>query len=454
LAVLVLALASLGGAAWWVLGQARQPTPAPDAVGQTPGVTGDPTPSAATASAGSTPAAGTTAVTQPPAIVPTPTPSRGGGPADAPTVAVPFVPRPAGAGFIDTRRYSYEQGWGTLEVQRFLDGQPGTLKTAVLPAGAQRISLASAVADQALLYSVNPKVMLTLLEMESGMVRDPQPAPNQIGWAMGYRQQPAWGLGSQLNWAARELFRAARDDPGGMVAGGFGAYAVSRLLAMTVDSESRGWSAARTATVFVQTYWELFGEDPAQPLRGAPSPATGPFLRQPYEVKTLISSAFDHEFPVLRPNGTMLPYRGTRDQTDYDGHDGWDFALSTGNRVVAAAAGRVLVAGWSDDECGAPAGAVIIDHDNGYRTLYWHLSTVAVPAGSRVVAGDLVGLSGANGCAIGAHLHFGVQYLGRSTDPNGWCTDGAVKADPWAAHPAGTSSRWLWTDKASPCPNP
>jgi murein DD-endopeptidase MepM/ murein hydrolase activator NlpD len=404
-----------------------------------------------------------TAVSNPSAVLEaTPAPTQNGVVAATPTtkgtsgptatLAPSATVTPRLAAIIDSIRYSYEPGWGTLEVQAFLDTQPGTLKSAAYSAGGQRITLAAAIADQALLYNINPKVLLTVLEMESGLVRGANPAPNEIGWAVGYRQDKAWGLGPQLNWAARELYRSARDDPGSIAARGWGTYAVARLLSQTVDRDTQGWTFERSTSVFVQTYKALFGEDPRLVPTGMPAPASGPFLRPPYALANVVtSSAFDHELPTLSENGSMVTSRGQRNQASYDGHDGWDYVLSTGNSVLAAAAGRVLVAGWSDDACAQAAGAVILDHENGYRTLYWHLSSVGVKPGDKVVAGDLLGKSGNTGCSLGAHLHFGTQFLGKSTDPSGWCPEGAVKADPWAAHPAGTASFWLWTDRSSQC---
>ena len=44
------------------------------------------------------------------------------------------------------------------------------------------------------------------------------------------------------------------------------------------------------------------------------------------------------------------------------------------------------------------------------------------------------------------------QYLGRNIDPYGWCSG---EPDPWALHPAGAPSAWLWVDRPSPCgPSP
>lgn len=351
---------------------------------------------------------------------------------------------------IDPVRFTYEPDWGVLEIQRYLATQPGMLQSAIHQAGRERIPIAAVLATQSLLYSINPKVLLTLLEMEAGLVRDPKPAPNAVGWAMGYRQRPSWGLGPQINWAARELYRAARDDPARLAGEGIGNHALMRVLSQTVDRDGQPWSPERATATFVRTYLELFNEDPREPLEELPS-QTGPFLRQPHAVKAQVSAYFDHDLPRLAGNGSTLTFRGVRDRSPYDGHDGIDYALGSGVPVLAAAAGRVLVAGPSDDGCSTPALAVILDHNNGYRTLYWHLSSIAVVPGQRVAAGQRLGLSGATGCANGAHLHFAVQYLGRVTDPNGWCASGKA-TDPWAVHPAGTASRWLWVDSKNPCP--
>lgn len=381
---------------------------------------------------------------------PTPAPSPTLPPAKIITLP-PATVRPALIGTIDGIRFTYEPGWGTLEVQRFLDRQAGPLKTTTLPVGSNRVSLASVLTDQALLYSLNPKVLLTLLEMQAGLVRNPQPTPADWNWAMGNRQSAAAGLGPQLYWVTRELYRAARDDISAMTTTGYGTYALTRLLNQTVDQTGRPWSPDVAKTTFIQTYQDLFDEDPREPLTTLPPPSI-PFLRKPYSgSKVMPSAAFDHEFPLLQKNGSMLSFRGRRDQSAYDSHNGWDYPLAAGTPVLAAAAGRVLVAGFSDDGCATPAGAVILDHENGYRTLYWHLQTVTVSAGQRVAAGERIGTSGNTGCSEGPHLHLGVQYLGRATDPNGWCKESLLGSDPWANHPAGGSSRWLWLDESSPC---
>lgn len=94
---------------------------------------------------------------------------------------------------------------------------------------------------------------------------------------------------------------------------------------------------------------------------------------------------------------------------------------------------------------------MIVDHGNGYRTLYWHLSEILVAPGP-IQRGAPLGIVGASGCVTGPHLHFQVQFLGRDTDPYGWC--GPDGQDPWANHPAGSASTWLWSWMPSPCALP
>ena len=60
---------------------------------------------------------------------------------------------------------------------------------------------------------------------------------------------------------------------------------------------------------------------------------------------------------------------------------------------------------------------VIIDHGNGYQTLYAHMSGLAVGAGQSVSQGQTVGYLGATGRATGTHCHFEVFVNGERTDP-------------------------------------
>jgi murein DD-endopeptidase MepM/ murein hydrolase activator NlpD len=76
----------------------------------------------------------------------------------------------------------------------------------------------------------------------------------------------------------------------------------------------------------------------------------------------------------------------------------------------------VIFAGWA---AGGWGKLVTLAHASGVRTMYAHLSRVAVRVGQRVVAGQRVGRVGASGHASGPHLHFEVRLGGAAVDPLG-----------------------------------
>jgi Membrane proteins related to metalloendopeptidases len=85
-------------------------------------------------------------------------------------------------------------------------------------------------------------------------------------------------------------------------------------------------------------------------------------------------------------------------------HFGVDFAGAQGNAVFAADAGTVVYSGWNDWGYGW---LVIIDHGNGWQSLYAHLSQINVSCGQNVGQGDTIGLVGmTGGTSTGPHLHF------------------------------------------------
>jgi len=84
-------------------------------------------------------------------------------------------------------------------------------------------------------------------------------------------------------------------------------------------------------------------------------------------------------------------------------HRGIDVAGKMGNAIFAADSGVVVYAGWNDWGYG---NVVVIDHGNGWQTLYAHLSTLNVACGSYVYQGDAIAGMGSTGNSSGPHLHF------------------------------------------------
>lgn len=102
------------------------------------------------------------------------------------------------------------------------------------------------------------------------------------------------------------------------------------------------------------------------------------------------------------------PYGG------YRGHSGMDIACNEGTPIMAADGGTVVFAGW-DSSYG---NCVIIDHHNGFQTLYGHSSRLLIKQGQSVFKGQVIALVGHTGHVVGRtgnHLHFQLQTSGGTT---------------------------------------
>lgn len=91
------------------------------------------------------------------------------------------------------------------------------------------------------------------------------------------------------------------------------------------------------------------------------------------------------------------------------GHKGADIVAPYGTPIIAADSGVVEVAGWHNHPYGY-GNYVIIDHGNGWETLYGHMSSIAVTAGQAVEAGQVIGYVGNTGYSFGNHCHFEMYY--------------------------------------------
>lgn len=96
-------------------------------------------------------------------------------------------------------------------------------------------------------------------------------------------------------------------------------------------------------------------------------------------------------------------------------HKAIDIANKGALGILAADSGRVTVAGWPDGF--GYGNRVMIDHGNGYQTLYAHLSSISVSVGQTVNRGDVIGKMGSTGRSTGTHLHFEIRQNGVSMDP-------------------------------------
>ena len=103
------------------------------------------------------------------------------------------------------------------------------------------------------------------------------------------------------------------------------------------------------------------------------------------------------------------PFTGVRSY-----HTGIDLACPEGTPIRAAMNGTVAFVGWSN----VFGNYIIVNHPNGYQTLYGHLSASRVKKGQSVTQATVIGLVGSTGYSTGAHLHFTVYKNGRLVNPS------------------------------------
>ncbi len=109
------------------------------------------------------------------------------------------------------------------------------------------------------------------------------------------------------------------------------------------------------------------------------------------------------------------PVSGSISQRYWSGHPAVDIGSWNGSPIKASDSGYVVAAGggWN----GGYGNYVLIDHGNGFTTLYAHLSSIFVRTGENVSRGEQIGSAGNTGNSTGPHLHFEVRYQGVAQNP-------------------------------------
>jgi murein DD-endopeptidase MepM/ murein hydrolase activator NlpD len=97
-------------------------------------------------------------------------------------------------------------------------------------------------------------------------------------------------------------------------------------------------------------------------------------------------------------------------------HYGIDIKGNLGDAMWASDSGVVVYAGWNNFGYG---NMVVIDHGNGWQTLYGHMSVIGVGCGQNVAQGDMIGAIGSTGKSSGPHIHFEMMH------------DSYGKVNPW-----------------------
>ncbi len=316
-------------------------------------------------------------------------------------------------------------GSAAFDVSAFIAAQPGFIRTATDTVNGRAYTAATLVQRAALEYSVDPRLLLTLLELKGGWLSNPTPDEERQLRPLGGQAAPAGfsrdGLYRQLAWAADQINRgyymwkqnrlrqfAFEDGARLLIDPSLNAGSVGVQFFLMQNQMRPAWEFQVSAAGFPQVYARYFGD----PFADARDPLVPPDLEQP-----LLALPF-------APDETWFYSGGP--------HGGWgsgsawaavDFAppddLETKTTscyvseyfVTAVAAGVIARV----DE-----GVVVLDLDGdgdestGWSILYLHLSDAdRVAAGTRVQVGDPIGRPSCDGgFSTGTHLHIARRYNG------------------------------------------
>jgi LysM repeat protein len=266
-------------------------------------------------------------------------------------------------------------------------------------------------------FSVNPRLLLAVLEYTSGWVTASNPTLTPRGYPMGYQDSAHTGLYRQLSWTADNLNRgfylwkanglAMLSTPNGDVMPvaptiNAGTAGVQYLFALLRDKN--GWRSAVSADGVYQTFIDLFGN----PFSFAVEPLIPPDLAQPK-----MQLPFE---PGAAWSFTGGPHGGWAEGSAWAAIDfappGDSFGCYVSDAWAAAVTDGVIVR--------SGAGAVVEDLDGdgleqtGWTVLYMHMATTdRIAVGTHVHAGDHIGHpSCEGGVSNGTHMHLARRFNG------------------------------------------
>jgi murein DD-endopeptidase MepM/ murein hydrolase activator NlpD len=139
---------------------------------------------------------------------------------------------------------------------------------------------------------------------------------------------------------------------------------------------------------------------------------------KPYVPRTV--TAYSGSVPQDAAVGTGIfvwPVSGTVTQGPWSGHMALDIAGWLGAPVLAADSGHIVLAGWDDTGYG---NVVVVDHGNGFQTLYAHLQGFNVETGVDVSKGQQIATMGSTGNSTGTHTHFEIRQGTVQRNPLGF----------------------------------
>ena len=305
----------------------------------------------------------------------------------------------------------------TLDVAAFVQSKGGYLSRYSEEYDGITYTGAQMVAVLAKEYSVNPRLLLALLEYESGWVTQSQPPVQVVTYPMGLIDETRQGLYRQLSWAANTLnygfytwqvnaLSPVRLSDGGLVTypSDINAGTASLQYFFAVISDSTGWTNSVSENGFYAAYARFFGipfDLAVEPL--LPANLSQPVMQLPFESGDVWSlTGGPHSAWGSGSAWAALDFAPPGDQYGCYDTNTWEVAVADG--VLAR----------------SENGEVVLDLDGdgleqtGWTVLYMHVASAdRIQLGTRVKAGDHIGHpSCEGGVSNGTHLHLARRYNG------------------------------------------
>jgi murein DD-endopeptidase MepM/ murein hydrolase activator NlpD len=311
-----------------------------------------------------------------------------------------------------------------FDVKDFIKSQDGYLASYRGYVGEEILSGIQIVKRISQEFSVNPRLLLALLEYRSGWVTSRQIDASKVDYPMGNTDQNYEGLYMQLAWTANMLNRGyylwkinalaytpLADGAAAPLSPVINAGTAAVQYMLGLNSNADNWQRAVSEQGVFYTYTQFFGipfDRAVEPL--LPSDLAQPEMILPFE-----------EYAVW--SYTSGPHAGWGSGSAWAALDfappGYEYGCYTSDEWVTAAADGVVTRSEN--------GVVVLDLDGdgleqtGWTVLYLHIeSRDRVPAGSELKAGDRIGHpSCEGGVSDGTHLHFARRYNGEWISADG-----------------------------------
>lgn len=196
---------------------------------------------------------------------------------------------------------------------------------------------------------------------------------------------------------------------------------VLKTIEETLARQAREAEEARKRALLAQQEAEKQRQREAQAGRDeapkTPRPSLGPLVSSSGETYGGAFSAARGKLPWPVDGRLLARFGESRGGDARAKWDGVMISASLGSQVRAVHGGRVVFADWLRG-----AGLlVILDHGNGYLSLYGHNQSLLKRAGDIVKAGDAISTVGNSGGQDSAGLYFAIRQQGRPSDPAQWC---------------------------------